>query len=122
MRRYFILSFAILLLCGCASTSGTQSPRRSTNVITAEEIAGTTAKDAVEAINLLRPQWLTSRGVSSAVTITMGLYLNNSRVDENVLHGIPANNIAEIRFLSSSEATTYFGTGNMGGAIMVKTK
>jgi len=31
-------------------------------------------------------------------------------------------NIAEIRFMSSSEATTFFGTGNAGGAIMVKTK
>jgi len=38
MRRYFILSFAILLLCGCASTQqtgSTASNRRNSNLVTA---------------------------------------------------------------------------------------
>jgi hypothetical protein len=117
MRGFIVPAICALIFAGCASTSGTQTPRRSANVITAEEIAASTAKDAAEAINLLRPQWLTTRGVSLA------LYLNNSRVtDPAIVQTIPATNIAEIRYLSSSEATTFFGTGNMGGAILVKTK
>lgn len=117
MRRNLILSFVILLLCGCASTQQTGSIRRNPNVITAEDIAGSTAKDAVEAINLLRPQWLTSRGESPT------FYLNNSRVGSaEMLRTVQTLNIAEIRYMSSSEATTLFGTGNAGGAIMVKTK
>jgi hypothetical protein len=119
------LAIFAAVLVGCASTSGTQSsPRRSTNLIAAEEIAASSAKDAAEAINLLRPQWLTARGVSSTgINLDLAVYLNNGRLnDMEMLRGIPANNIVEIRYLSSSEATTLFGTGNMGGAILVKTK
>jgi hypothetical protein len=125
MRYIFCLAIFAAVLVGCASTSGTQSsPRRSTNVIAAEEIAASSAKDAVEAINLLRPQWLTARGVSSTgINLDLAVYLNNGRLnDVEMLRGVPASNIVEIRYLSSSEATTLFGTGNMGGAILVKTK
>jgi hypothetical protein len=125
MCYIFYLAIFAAVLVGCASTSGTQSsPRRSTNLIAAEEIAASSAKDAAEAINLLRPQWLTARGVSSTgINLDLAVYLNNGRLnDMEMLRGIPANNIVEIRYLSSSEATTLFGTGNMGGAILVKTK
>jgi len=129
MRRNLILSFAVLLLCGCASTSqtgSTASTRRNPNLITAEEIAGSTAKDAFEAVQLLRPQWLRTRGVSSTSSleaIEVATYVNGSRYGgaEN-LRNVPAANVIEIRYLNATDATTLYGTGNLGGAIMVKTK
>ena len=129
MRRHLILSFAVLLLCGCASTQqtgSTASSRRNSNLITAEEIAGASAKDAFEAVQLLRPQWLRTRGVSSPSSleaIEVAAYVNSSRYGgvEN-LRSVPAANVIEIRYLNAADATTLYGTGNLGGAILVKTK
>jgi hypothetical protein len=103
----------------CASTTGTKSPRRSTNILTAEEIASSTAKDAFEVIDLLRPQWLRTRGGPYLPVV----YLDNTKYGEvESLRNIPAANIAEIRYLSANEATTLYGTGHIGGAIVVKVK
>jgi hypothetical protein len=129
MRRYFVSGFAMLLLWGCASTQqtgSTASTRRNPNLITAEEITGASSKDAFEAVQLLRPQWLRTRGVSSPTSleaIEVAVYVNGSRYGsvEN-LRGVPAANVIEIRYLSATDATTLYGTGNLGGAIMVKTK
>ena len=129
MRRNLILSFSVLLLWGCASTQqagSTASNRRNSNLITTEEVLGTSAKDAFEAVQLLRPQWLRTRGVSSPTSleaIEVAVYVNGSRYGsvEN-LRGVPAANVVEIRYLSATDATTLYGTGNLGGAILVKTK
>jgi hypothetical protein len=127
--RYATFLLLVLALVACASSTGTQSTqstRRSSNLITAEEIAGTSAKDAFEAVQLLRPQWLRTRGVSSPSSleaIEIVAYVNSSRYGgvEN-LRSIPATNVTEIRYLNSTDATTLYGTGHLGGAIIVKTK
>ena len=47
-----------------AAPTGTQaSSRRSANVITAAELQGTTVQNLYQAIQVLRPQWLRSRGL-----------------------------------------------------------
>jgi len=38
------------------------------------------------------------------------------------LRGIPAASIGEISFMNPRDATTRFGTGHAGGAIMVKSQ
>jgi len=126
MYRYKNLAFAALLLYGCASTQQAGSTRRNPSVITAEEIAGSSVKDAFEAVQLLRPQWLRTRGVSSTSSleaIEVATYVNGSRYGgvEN-LRNVPAANVIELRYLNATDATTLYGTGNLGGAIIVKTK
>jgi len=126
MFRHFIFVFALLLFSGCASTQQAGSTRRNPSVITAEEIAGSSVKDAFEAIQLLRPQWLRTRGVSSTSSleaIEVATYVNGSRYGgvEN-LRNVPAANVIELRYLNATDATTLYGTGNLGGAILVKTK
>ncbi len=126
MRNFALCLLAALFFVACAASTGTKSPRRSTNLITAEEIAASTARDALDAIQLLRPDWLIPRGVASIrspqATVPVA-YLDNTKLGEVThLSNIPAMDIAEIRFLNSRDATTLYGTGHVGGAIMVKTK
>jgi hypothetical protein len=119
MRYACLLFLSAIILIACASATGTKSPRRSTNVITAEEIASSTARDALEVVDLLRPQWLRTRGGPYLPIV----YLNNAKYGEiDALREIPAANVAEVRYLSANEATTLYGTGHIGGAIAVKLK
>ncbi|MDZ7362087.1 MAG: Plug domain-containing protein [candidate division KSB1 bacterium] len=126
MRSIGFGCLVAIFLMACATTSGTNTPRRSSNVITAEELASSRAKEALEAIELLRPQWLRVRGVASpgsAQLLVPSVYVNNQRLPELAsLRNYPANNIEEIRYMSAQDATTLYGTGNVGGAIVVKTK
>ncbi|MCI0691817.1 hypothetical protein L0337_07395 [candidate division KSB1 bacterium] len=126
MRNLTFCLLAAFFFVACASSTGTKSPRRSTNLITAEEIAASTARDAYEAIQLLRPSWLVTRGIASPNnprSTVPTAYINNSRLgDIENLRNVSAISIAEIRLLSPNDATTLYGTGNVGGAIMVKTK
>lgn len=126
MRNLALCLLAVLFFTACAASTGTKSPRRSTNLITAEEIAASTARDAFDAIQLLRPEWLVPRGIASPTNPRSTIptaYINNSRLgDIENLRGINTLSIAEIRLLSPHDATTLLGTGHVGGAIMVKTK
>jgi hypothetical protein len=126
MRSIFLGCLLAVFVAACASTNGTNTPRRSSNVITAEELAASSAKEALEAIELLRPQWLRTRGVASPASLQAlvpAVYLNNQRLPElGNLRNFPAANIEEIRYLNSQDATTLYGTGNAAGAIVVKTK
>lgn len=119
MRYYSLAALLLMLLLACASTTETNSARQSTNTLTAAEIAASTARSAFEAVDLLRPQWLRTRGG----TYLPAVYLDNTKYGEiDALRNIPAANIAEMQYLSSNDATTRFGTGHVGGAILVKTK
>ena len=126
--RIFLIAFPLTaVLLACASTqTGQQQAARSSRIITADEIAGTRAKHALEAIQLLRPQWLNVRGVTSATDLGAAapvVYLNNTRYgDLESLPNIPAIGIQEIRFLNASDATTFFGINHMGGAFLIKMK
>lgn len=126
MRHVMLCFLTAILFIACAASKETQSPRRSHNLITGEEIAASTARDAFEAVQLLRPDWLIPRGVASIRSPQASMpvaYLENNKLGEiENLRTIPALDIAEIRFISSHDATTLFGTGHVGGAIMVKTK
>jgi hypothetical protein len=126
MRNLAFCLLAALFFIACAASTETQSPRRSANLITEEEIAASTARDALEAVQLLRPDWLIPRGVASIrspeATIPVAYLENNKLGDVENLRNIPTMDIAEIRFVNSHDATTLYGTGHVGGAIVVKTK
>jgi hypothetical protein len=95
--------------------------------ITEEEVDASRGGNALEVIQKLRANFLTYRGETS-------LNKNQSQpyptvwVDGqeygpiSILRTIPASQIATIRLYRSWEATTKFGTGNMGGVIAITTK
>ncbi len=130
--RAAVSVIAVVTLAACASggTSAGGKTRYSQNVITADELATVDVTDAYQAIQRLRPQFLTnSRGPTQMGTRSgttdsgIQVYMNDQRLgDVSSLSQIPKNDIQEIRFLSASEASSRFGTGNTSGAIVVTRK
>jgi hypothetical protein len=95
-------------------------------VISTDEIAAVTAMTASDVVHQLRPNWLRSRGPVSTSRVTPEvpiIYIDEVRSsDPNTLERIPKQIVFEIRYLSGTDATTRFGMGHGGGAILVRTR
>ena len=137
--RTQLVSFAAtvaVLACAGASQGGSggaeataatgATTRRQGNVITAEEIASSSATNAYDAVRQLRSHWLTTRGVSGTRDAGAGgivVYVDGARRGGlDALEQIGIEQVGEIRFLDASNATTRYGTGHTNGAIEVRTK
>ncbi len=124
MRRSRFLSlFAVVVLGSACASSGQPDqsrPRRSRNLITADELSGLSVSSAYDAVRRLRPAWLQTRGRAPLPVV----YRNNTRWggDPSSLESIQIGTISEMRFLSASDATTRYGTGFTGGVILVITR
>jgi len=108
-----------LALAGCASSGTSSRPAGATaNRIVRAELESVGQVDAFEAVNRLRPRWMSSRGGSRPV-----LYVDGTRRNDiSDLQSLRAFDIEEIEYMSGSDASTRFGTGHGGGAIMVSTR
>ncbi len=103
------------------------------NLISEEEISalGGTIQTAYGIVQRLRPAMLRVRsgstssqsGGSSTMDASANeivVYLDNQKMGGvRALEEITISQIKEIKYLSASDATTLFGTGNMAGAIQV---
>ena len=120
--RRFATVATVLGLAACASGSagggGSPAPRRDSNVITAEEVAGANASTAFAIIRQLRPAWLMTRGGTEPIAYVDGRKYATLQDLENI--GVEL--IREIRYLDSRDATMRFGTGHTAGAIEVITR
>ena len=101
------------------------SATRRTDVITAHELAdpSVAAGDALEAVRRLRPSFLITRGASSLKNATAGSV--HVSIDgaplltvDNLARLRPAQ-IAEIRYLSATDAAQRFGTSAGSGAVIL---
>ncbi len=102
---------------------------RNADIITAAELAdpAIASGDALEAVQRLRPRFLMTRGAISAKNTTAGS--THVSVDGGPLLAVDAltrfrpSQIAEIRYLSASDAAQRFGTSaGSGGVILVKSR
>jgi hypothetical protein len=96
-------------------------------VITEEEIVASHATTAFDAIQRLRANFLSYRGETSLrkgqSTPYPTVYVDGQEYGPiAILRTIPASDVATIRLYRSWEATTKFGTGNMGGVIAITTR
>jgi len=131
MRRCFAGFAALAMATGCSKSTSETAPepvqapaaaaRRNPNLITAEELAASNAQNAYQAIQILRPAWLRTRGSGGhAGPQTPVVYVDQNRFGSlQALVDINVTGIAEIRYMDSIEATNRFGTGHGGGAILV---
>jgi hypothetical protein len=137
MIRYLAATLVLGVVAACASGGAGAAPmsdstaarpasaRRSSTVITEEEIAKVSARDGYHAVQLLRPDWFRVRGASSlsGQTSEAVVYMNGQRLGGlRSLTQIQATGIKDMRFLSAAEATNRYGTGHEAGAILVTTK
>ncbi len=107
---------------------------RITSIITHSEIAAVGVASIYEVIEGLRPSMLRSRGRlehqigitpadSGAPSRTIKVYVDGKWIgDPTRLWSIPAAIVDQVQYLTSSDATTRFGTGHDAGAILVTSK
>lgn len=120
-RRAILGAFALAVgLAGCATagTGGSSGSRSSATRIVLEDLEGLEQYDAYEAIQRLRPTWLQSRG-----TAEPEVYIDGTRRgDLRELRSLRVADIQEMEFMSANDASTRFGTGHAGGAILITTR
>ncbi|MGI8401574.1 MAG: hypothetical protein ACR2NS_08230 [Gemmatimonadaceae bacterium] len=123
-RGYNVLS--LLLVLGCAPARAVRGSA-DTQLITEDEIEASRAPTAYEVIQRLHANFLTYRGETSFDKTKSQpyptVYMDGQEFGPiSSLRNIPASQVATIRLYRSWEATTKFGTGNMGGVIAVTTR
>jgi hypothetical protein len=94
-------------------------------VITQEELEASMATNALEAIQRLRPNFLSTRGPGTINAVDEGIivYANGIRLGgTDTLRDLPVVEIKEIRYMSAADATQRFGTGHSHGAILITRK
>jgi hypothetical protein len=127
--RRFVALAMIPLAIGCAAAGATTS-KKDANVITTEEITESSAANAYELIQRLRPNFLRTRGAvhgsptadgsNRLEAVDLVVYLNENRLGgSDQLRQLATSEIREIRYYSASEATTKWGTGHSAGAIQI---
>jgi hypothetical protein len=131
-RRTRLLALAAFpaIISACAGSQSSSRPeaptaRRSSDVITAEELATTGESNVYMAVQRLRPQWLRARprgqtrlaGAETGVVV----YIDATRYGSlNSLQSLAIGGIYEIKRYDASEATNRFGTGHTNGAIVIR--
>lgn len=125
-----VLAFAATI--ACASAGGTdpeprpsRPPRRDAFVISEQELGKSTARNALDAVQQLRPQWLRGRGAGSLgrASDPVMIYLNDVRLGgPSALAQLTTDGVKEIRFYNAADATSRWGTDHAAGAIVVTMK
>lgn len=124
--RLLVALFSVGVL---ACTPPRQGPGEVSNsqLISEEEIEASRASTAYDVIQKLRANFLSYRGETSLNKSTSTpyptVYVDGQQFGPiSSLRNLPASQIATIRLYRSWEATTTFGTGNMGGVIAITTR
>lgn len=116
-----------LVISGCASAgvAGSGGRGRDPNLINDDEIrqAESEGLSAFQLIERLRSRWLQTRGatsLSSTASSFPRVMLDGAPYGEiEALTEMSVIDIEEMRYVNSRDATTRFGTGYDGGAIMI---
>jgi hypothetical protein len=89
------------------------------DVLRAEDLLATSARDMYNAIEALRPRWLLPRGpLKYNRAIHVNIYLDGQPVgDVSFLRGLEVGVVHTARYYSASDATFHFGRANEGGVI-----
>ena len=124
--RFFAAALSGALFACSAPRLGQGEPA-SSQLITEQEIEASRAPTAYDAIQKLRANFLSYRGETSFDKSRSApyptVYVDGQEFGPIAsLRNLPASQIGAIRLYRSWEATTKFGTGNMGGVIAVTTR
>lgn len=122
----WLLALAAMIVVACSPPRLGPGSVSDSQLITEEEIDASRAANAFEVIRKLRGNFLTYRGETSLKGESKPyptVYLDGQQFGPiETLRTIPASQISSIRLLRSWEATTKYGTGNMGGVIAISTR
>lgn len=128
VAKRWLTALLFAALSACSSQRLLPVPRGADpQLITEDEVVASVGTTAYEVIRSLRPNFLSYRGETSFNKDTSRPFPNVYVDDQpfgavSILHSIPASDVSSIRLYRSGEATTKFGTGNLGGVIAISTR
>jgi hypothetical protein len=126
VRSFFLAGVAAVAvgsLTACSSMAAGPASSSNRNVVTGEELESTNSPMVYQALEIVRPQWMSSRGVVSVTDsqeARANVYMNGTRVgDLDYLRQVYVADVAELRFWPAGEAAARFGMGNPRGVIEI---
>ncbi len=118
-----IAGLAIVVVAAACTAMSSSSSGAARNVISGDELSATNSQTAFEALQMVRPEWLTGRGpvsLTDATEARPNVYMYGSRVgDLDYLKSVYVQDVAELRYWSTGEASARFGMGNPRGVIEI---
>ena len=127
--RTLVTSALVALLVGTSAACSTRQSAAvptSRNLVSREELTATNARMVYQALERVRPSWLTSRGpanmgnVREATEAVANVYISGSRMgDLEFLKQVYVSDVHEVRFWGPGEAGAKFGMGNPRGVIEI---
>lgn len=92
--------------------------------LNAAQLMGTGSITLFEAVDRLKPQWLRARGsVRSAQPVVVNVYVDGQQMgDVSYLRGMQVDGVSAVQFFTATEASTRWGSHNIGGVISVTTR
>lgn len=125
--RHLPLALVVILALGGCASGGSRAggTLKDFDRITLEELEPLQGRDALSAIQSLRPRWLqvrSSRTFISETVISVIVDDIPQGLGVGLLRGLAVESIRELRYLSAADATTRFGPDMAGGAILVYRK
>lgn len=123
--RGALVLLLLLAAAACASGGGGGGGGGASNAITQEMIDNPSNQNAFTIVQRYRPRWLSPRTqgtITNPEPSFPQVYVDDVRFGPiDTLYRIDGTQIERIEFMSSLDATTRFGVGHDGGAIMVWT-
>ena len=125
--RRLLVSIALTALAACAQTPAQgRAERGANNVLTVAQLSATNAENLYEAINRLRPSWLTSRGPTSVTNTTpteVSVFMAGTLLGHTeVLQQIRVLDVTEVKYWDAGSASARFGMGHPRGVIELTRK
>jgi hypothetical protein len=126
VRSLFALALVGTMGCASSGTSGKSGARRNPNVITQSEFVASNEGNAYDAISILRPMFLKSRGrttINAETTDYATVFVDGQRYgDLTSLRNIVASQIIEARYLNATDAVGKYGMRYGSGVIDIRTR
>jgi hypothetical protein len=115
-----------LTLGGCASGGTRTRSSSSSTILTQEQLASANSDNLYDVISKLRPEWLTSRGTTSATDMTptsVDVYMNGTMLGKaEYLREMRLSDVTQVRYWDAGQASARFGMGHPRGVIEVSRK
>jgi hypothetical protein len=127
MRVHAVVFAGLVWLAAGACASATQGGARGSrggNVITRAELDRVPGTSVYDAIQQLRPGWLTRPTAPTVLGANPVMaYVDRHRFGTaDDLRGLASSEVERIELVSAADATTRYGTGHPSGVIEITTK
>lgn len=117
------IALATAAACGRSTPRDAHEPRPDANLITAEELAGSSSRTLYDAVRNLRPAWMMRSRPTALLPRNQAelvVYLDGTRFGSiESLRQFSTRGIASVRYFSPSNAEAHFGPGHQLGAIQI---